>query len=77
LHLLYTGMTLPIANRNDDQYSSDMNTEPTTLELVPSYSTAVARHEDDTICAHPALCGKTRTVYFFGGRPGHPDNLGE
>jgi len=49
-----------------------MNTEPTTLELVPSISTAVARHSDDTICAHPELCEKTRTLYYFGGR----DNFG-
>ena len=70
-------MTLPIANRNDDQYSSDMNTEPTTLELVPSVSTAVARHADDTICAHPELCGKTRTLYYFGGRADFGATLAE
>jgi len=71
------------ANRSEHDYDcllpnvfitstfQDMTTQ-TATQTVTGW-----KHEDNTLCAHPELCGKTRSLFFFGGRPEHPDTLGE
>ena len=62
-------MTLPIANRNDDQYSSDMDIKE--LPVVTSQFPVTHRHmDDDSICDSPDFCKVVgRAWYIRGGRP--------
>jgi hypothetical protein len=62
-------MTLPIANRNDDQYSSDMETAVEMLPIVTHLFPVTWRHlDDDTNCDAHEVC--PRTTYARGGRNG-------
>ena len=70
-------MTLPIANRNDDQYSSGMETE--TLRLVTTLFPATWRHmDDDSRCTSPEQCSRMgRDSYVRGGREDFGATLAE
>ena len=65
-------MTFPIANRNDDQYSSDMDAMK--METLPVNTTqfpVVWRHmDDDSLCTSHEQCSRMgRDSYVRGGRP--------
>jgi hypothetical protein len=59
-------MGKPIVNRNDNQYSADMET--VMLDLDTTQFVAHWRHMDDeSVCDRPEVCG--RDTYVRGGRP--------
>jgi hypothetical protein len=66
VYLLYVDMGEPLANRNDEQYSSGMET--TIMDLDTSIFPARWLHmDDDTDCDRHQVCH--RDTYVRGGRP--------
>jgi hypothetical protein len=74
LYLLVRDMSDPIVNRNDNQYSSTMET--TVMDIDTSIFPAHWRHmDDDSMCDSHEVC--TRDTYARGGRPDFGSTLAE
>jgi hypothetical protein len=71
VYLLVEVMGEHLVNRNDNQYTSRMET---TMDVDTSIFPARWLHIDDfTVCDRHEVCD--RDTFVRGGRPEHPDNL--